>query len=426
MPQLTDHELLRIVAVDHHDPHHVLGAHQVWLDDQRSGVAVRAFRPDAKSVRVIPDDAKIAPVEAKRLHAGGFFEATFAVTQLFPYRLEVTYAAMKVVQRDAYALVPTVGDIDMHLAAEGKHRNLYQRLGAHPGKVGDVSGVAFAVWAPRARRVSVVGDFNGWDGRLHAMRRMGVTGIWELFVPDIGEGAVYKFEIIADDGRRLLKLDPFAFRTETRPETAGIVHALDHHQWGDDAWIKSRHATDPLRRPWSIYEVHLGGFRRIPGERGHGAIDIEGGHTGRWLTYRELAPVLVEHVKRCGFTHVELMPITEYPFDGSWGYQVTGYFAPTSRHGSPDDLRYLIDQLHQAGIGVILDWVPSHFATDAWALAKFDGTGLYEHSDARQGFHPDWGSFVFNYSRHEVRSFLLSSALFWLDKYHIDGLRVDA
>jgi 1,4-alpha-glucan branching enzyme len=428
VPQLTDHDLKRIVDVDHHDPHHVLGAHQVWTSDRRSGVAVRVFRPDALSVRIVPDDDMIAPSEAKRLHGAGFFEAIFPVTQVFPYRVEVTYAAMKVVQRDAYALSPTVGEIDMHLAAEGKHRDLYHRLGAHPGKVGDVSGVAFAVWAPRARRVSVVGSFNGWDGRLHPMRRMGATGIWELFVPDIGEGAVYKFEILAEDGRRSLKLDPFAFRTETRPETAGIVHGLDHHVWsdGDGAWMEKRQATDPLRRPWSIYEVHLGGFRRVPDERGHGAIDVGGGHTGRWLTYREIAPLLAAHVKKHGFTHVELMPITEYPYDGSWGYQVTGYFAPTSRYGSPDDLRFLIDHLHQAGIGVILDWVPAHFPRDEHGLRRFDGTALYEHLDPRQGEHADWGTMVFNYGRPEVRNFLIASALYWLREFHFDGLRVDA
>jgi 1,4-alpha-glucan branching enzyme len=401
VPQLTDHDLKRIVDVDHHDPHHVLGAHQVWTSDRRSGVAVRVFRPDALSVRIVPDDDMIAPSEAKRLHGAGFFEAIFPVTQVFPYRVEVTYAAMKVVQRDAYAL---------------------------SRKAGDVSGVAFAVWAPRARRVSVVGSFNGWDGRLHPMRRMGATGIWELFVPDIGEGAVYKFEILAEDGRRSLKLDPFAFRTETRPETAGIVHGLDHHVWsdGDGAWMEKRQATDPLRRPWSIYEVHLGGFRRVPDERGHGAIDVGGGHTGRWLTYREIAPLLAAHVKKHGFTHVELMPITEYPYDGSWGYQVTGYFAPTSRYGSPDDLRFLIDHLHQAGIGVILDWVPAHFPRDEHGLRRFDGTALYEHLDPRQGEHADWGTMVFNYGRPEVRNFLIASALYWLREFHFDGLRVDA
>ena len=289
-----------------------------------------------------------------------------------------------------------------------------------------MAGVSFAVWAPQARRVSVVGDFDGWDGRLHPMRRISQDGIWELFIPELGEGVIYKFEIITEGYARLLKLDPFAFRTELRPNNAGIVHAIDRHRWLDAEWIARRTASDPLRRPMSIYELHLGGFMRVQTERGPGSVDHEGGHSGRFLSYRELAPYLIEHLKKTGFTHVEMMPITEHPYDGSWGYQVTGYFAPTSRHGSPDDLRFLIDELHAAGIGVILDWVPAHFPRDEHGLRRFDGTAVYEHLDPRQGEHADWGTMVFNFGRAQVRNFLLASALFWLREYHFDGLRVDA
>jgi 1,4-alpha-glucan branching enzyme len=254
---------------------------------------------------------------------------------------------------------------------------------------------------------------------------MGASGLWELFIPDLGEGAVYKYEIVGEDGSTQLKTDPFAFRSELRPKNAGIVHALNGYEWRDGAWMKTRTNEDPLRRPWSMYEMHLGGWRRVPGEEGPGSGD-GGGHAGRWLTYRELAPLLVEHCKKTGFTHVELMPVTEYPYDGSWGYQVTGYFSPTARHGHPDDLRYLIDALHQAGIGVVLDWVPAHFPRDAHGLRRFDGTAVYEHLDPRQGEHADWGTMVFNYGRAEVKNFLIASALFWLGEYHFDGLRVDA
>jgi len=419
---LTREEIEGVVAVSHRDPHTVLGIHLV-----DGAVVVRAFRPDAKSVRVVPDDPKLAPVIAQRIHDGGLFEATFPNRKdVFRYRLDVEYVNHRFELRDPYAFLPTLGDIDIHLAAEGKHLRLYERLGAHVSEIDGVKGVAFAVWAPQAKRVSVVGDFNGWDGRLHAMRVLSQNGIWEIFVPEISEGAVYKFEVLSFSGDRLLKLDPFAFRTEVRPETAGIVHALDRYTFGDEAWLANRNAEDRLRRPMSIYEVHLGGFMRVPEERGTGATDVGTSHTGRFLTYRELAKSLVEHVKKSGFTHVELMPITEHPFDGSWGYQVTGYFAPTSRYGSPDDLRFLIDELHKANIGVILDWVPAHFPRDAHGLRRFDGTAVYEHLDPRQGEHADWGTMVFNFGRPEVRNFLLSSALFWLREYHFDGLRVDA
>jgi len=375
---------------------------------------------------VVPDDERIAPMDAQKVHPGGLFEAVFPVTQVFRYAIEVEYpGGARYTLRDPYAVLPTLGDLDIHLAAEGKHQRLWERLGAHVTQVEGTQGVSFAVWAPRARRISVVGDFNSWDGRLHPMRRMGGSGIWELFVPGMGEGAIYKYEIVGEDGVPFLKTDPFAFRTELRPKTAAIVHPLSGYAWRDEAWMRARQKSDPLRRPWSMYECHLGGWRRAPGQEGPGSSD-DVGHAGRWLTYRELAPLLVDYVKKMGFTHVELMPVTEYPFDGSWGYQVTGYFAPTARHGDPDGLRFLVDSLHQAGVGVVLDWVPAHFPRDAHGLRRFDGTAVYEHLDPRQGEHADWGTMVFNYGRAEVRNFLIASALFWLQEYHFDGLRVDA
>ncbi len=413
----------RIVAIDHQDPHQVLGIHEV-----ERGVAVRVFRPDASRVRILPTAPAIEPREATRIHPAGLFEAVFeGAREVFPYRVEVAYGDRVFTHHDAYAFLPTLGEIDVHLAAEGRHLRLWERFGAHPRRLAGVEGTSFVVWAPQARRVSVVGDFNGWDGRLHPMRRMSGNGIWELFVPGVGEGAVYKYEIVSQYGDRSLKLDPFAFRTELRPATGGIVHKLRSEGWTDHVWLERRGAQDPLRRPWSIYEVHLGGFRRVPGEDGPGSVDLGGGHkSGRFLSYRELAPALVSHVQKTGFTHVELLPITEHPYDPSWGYQVTGYFSPTSRFGDPDDLKYLVDRLHAAGIGVILDWVPAHFPRDAHGLRRFDGTAVYEHLDPRQGEHADWGTMIFNFGRPEVRNFLLASALFWLDQYHFDGLRVDA
>ncbi len=418
-PALAGDQLERIVHLDHLDPHTVLGAHQAG-----DHVVVRVFRPDARSVRVVLEGREI---EAIRVDSRGLYEADLGVMTVPRYRLSVDTGEGPRLEDDPYAFLPTLGDIDLHLIGEGRHLRLYDKLGARPLTIDGVEGVAFAVWAPLARRISVVGDFNAWDGRRHAMRRLGVSGVFELFVPGVVAGAAYKFEIVGPDGAAFLKLDPLARRTELRPDTAGLVEPETNYVFRDDAWLRARADENAQRRPLSIYEVHLGGFRRVPEERGHGAIDLPGGgHTGRWLSYRELAVSLVEHVRRCGFTHVELMPITEYPFDGSWGYQVTGYFAPTSRYGSPDDLRFLVDELHRAGIGVILDWVPAHFPRDAHGLRRFDGTAAYEHLDPRQGEHADWGTMVFNYGRPEVRNFLLASALYWLRELHFDGLRVDA
>jgi 1,4-alpha-glucan branching enzyme len=390
------------------DPHAYLGAHPA-----KDGVVVRAYRPDAESVRVLP--ANRPALELERQLGDGLFEGVLKDVSLpLDYELEVRYPAGDTyVLRDPYAFMPTVGDLDLHLAAEGRHEELYARLGAHVRELEGVDGVAFAVWAPNARSVSVVGDFNGWDGRLHPMRSLGTAGIWELFIPGVVPDARYKFEIRTRDGRLRLKADPLAFRTEVPPKNASVVFE-SRYEWHDDEWLARRRATDVLTRPMSIYEVHLGSWRLNP---------VQG---NRPLTYLELADELAEYVTGLGFTHVELLPVMEHPYAPSWGYQVTGHFAPTARFGTPDDFRAFVDRMHAAGVGVILDWVPAHFPRDDWALARFDGTALYEHEDPRRGAHPDWGTLVFNFGRNEVRNFLLASALYWLHEHHADGLRVDA
>jgi len=313
-----------------------------------------------------------------------------------------------------YRFLPTLGEQDTYYVGEGKHYHVYEKLGAHVREMEGISGVSFAVWAPNATRVSVVGNFNNWDGRLFPMRSMGSSGIWELFIPGLLAGDLYKYEIKTPTGELRIKTDPYAFAAELRPGTASVVWDVDQYSWADGQWMEERPTRDLFGSPMSIYEVHLGSWLRFP-EQGN-----------RWATYREMAMPLVEHMKKYGFTHVELMPIMEHPFDASWGYQVTGYYAPTSRFGTPDDFKYFVDTLHQHGIGVILDWVPAHFPRDDFSLRLFDGTALYEHADPRQGEHRDWGTLIFNYGRNEVRNFLVGNALFWLDKYHVDGLRVDA
>jgi len=405
----VDEQVRRLLDLSHPDPHSVLGMHP-----DGDGVVVRTFRPDAERVTVLPDFGGRVPAVHRR---GGVFEARLNNRHdLFGYLVEVRYpGGATFTLRDPYSFPPTLGELDSHLAAEGRHERLWERLGAHPAHHRGTYGTSFAVWAPTARSVSVVGDFNAWDGRLHPMRAIGSTGIWELFVPDVGPGTRYKFEVRpGSGGARLLKADPLAFRTEAPPQTASVVHDLGRYQWRDAEFLKQRAASDPLRRPISIYEVHIGSWRRV----------VEEGD--RPLTWAEAGAQLADYVAEMGFTHVELLPVAEHPFGGSWGYQVTGYFAPTARHGHPDEFRALIDALHARGIGVILDWVPAHFPTDAYALSRFDGTAVYEHEDPRQGAHPDWGTLVFNYGRNEVRNFLLASALFWLEEYHADGLRVDA
>ncbi len=387
------------------DPHSILGAHEA-----DGGVVVRAYRPEAKAVRVQPQG-----VEATLKDPSGLWEALLPKAKLpLSYELEVKYAdGNTYTVRDPYAFLPTLGELDIHLVMEGRHEDLYTRLGAHVREIDGVTGTSFAVWAPNARSVAVVGDFNSWDGRLHPMRSLGPSGIWELFIPDIGDDTKYKFEIRTKDNRLRIKADPVAFYAEVPPANASVVHQPGH-EWGDAEWLERRAQGDALREPMSIYEVHLGSWRRNT---------LEG---NRSLNYLELADELSEYVADLGFTHIELMPVMEHPFSGSWGYQVTGYYAPTSRFGNPDDFRTFVDRMHQRGIGVLLDWVPAHFPRDDWALALFDGTHLYEHADPRRGTHPDWGTLIFNLSRTEVKNFLFSNALYWLKEHHADGLRVDA
>jgi 1,4-alpha-glucan branching enzyme len=398
----------RLIALRHRDPHSILGGHLT-----PEGVVVRAFRPDAERVRLLIDDEESTHEMARR-HPAGLFEILLADRrELFAYRLEIDFrGGNKTTIRDPYCFLPTLGDLDLYLLGQGKHERPYEMFGAHPRNLGGVGGVGFVVWAPNARGMSVVGDFNAWDGRVHTMRSMGGSGIWELFIPGLGPGERYKYEVRTADGP-MLKTDPWAESLELPPATASIVYR-PRHRFQDGEWMSSRAASEPLRAPMSIYEVHLGSWRRVP----------EDGN--RWLTYRELAPALADYVTAMGFTHVELLPVMEHPFSGSWGYQVSGYFAPTARFGTPDDFRFLVDYLHSRGVGVILDWVPGHFPADRFALARFDGTALYEHLDPRQGFHREWGTYVFNFGRAEVRNFLLASALWWPREFHIDGLRVDA
>jgi 1,4-alpha-glucan branching enzyme len=396
------------------DPFSILGAHPIELDDGHA-VLIRSFLPGAESVSVM-DLVPEKEIPAHQVHEAGLFEAILKEEIIIaPYRLRVNFTGGTAsVFYDCYSFLPVLNDYDMYLYNQGNNYNIYQKLGAHPWTHQGVKGVLFAVWAPSAARVSVVGDFNQWDGRRHQMRNRGSSGIWELFVPHLGKDLLYKFEIRTQKGTILIKADPFAFRFEQRPKTAAIVQDLDTFSWTDQEWLISRSDRDYLKNPMAVYEVHLGSWKRRA-EEGN-----------RWLTYREMAEELVPYVKEMGFNFIELLPLSEHPFDGSWGYQVTGYYAPTSRFGSPEDLMFLVDRCHAEGIGVILDWVPAHFPRDSYALEYFDGTHLYEHQDPRQGIQKDWDTLIFNYGRTEVRNFLVANALFWLDKYHMDGLRIDA
>jgi 1,4-alpha-glucan branching enzyme len=406
-------EIRRIIRGEHSDPFHILGAHPVEVEGNPA-LAIRAFLPDTAETWV---KRNADQVPLRRIHPEGFFEALFpGESQAFPYRLRARSTTGHEWEfDDPYRFPPVLTDFDLHLLSEGTHYDAYEKLGAHVREIEGVGGVVFDVWAPNAQRVSVVGDFNHWDGRRHPMRVRGSSGIWEIFLPGLGEGEVYKFEIKSrESGSLVLKADPFAFYSELRPKTASIVHDIHRYQWHDEAWMAERAERQSLSSPISTYEVHLGSWLRAS-ERGN-----------QMLNYRELAERLVEYAKKLGFTHLELLPVMEHPLDESWGYQTTGYFAPTSRHGTPEDFMYFVDYCHQHGMGVILDWVPAHFPGDAHGLAHFDGSFLYDHADPRRGEHQDWGTRVFNYARTEVRSFLWNSALFWLDKYHADGLRVDA
>jgi 1,4-alpha-glucan branching enzyme len=394
----------RLVNGELRDPHSLLGCHQ-----DKKGAVVRTWRPDAETVALVADGEVVAKLE--KVHPSGLFEGQLDAP-LEDYLIEVTYSSGKTfTMHDPYSFLPTLGDIDLHLVGEGSHHRIYEKLGAHITTERGIEGVAFAVWAPNARSVRVVGDFNSWDGRLNPMRSLGSSGIWELFLPDVGEGAHYKFEVVTSQGSLILKSDPYAFETEAPPATACRVHQR-RFDFTDQDWIAARDSSDPYPAPMSVYELHLGSWRR--------AAD------GSWLGYREIAPLLAQYCTEMGFTHVELMPVAEHPFGGSWGYQVSNYFAPTARFGSPDDFRFLVDTLHNANVGVIVDWVPAHFPKDEWALARFDGTALYEHADPKKGEHPDWGTLVFNYGRNEVKNFLIANALYWVDEMHVDGLRVDA
>jgi len=402
-------------------PFDFLGMHTA-LNGAEPALVIRTFQPQAEAVSV---DRAGTLFAMERIHPDGVFEAVFpGESDFFRYRLSVTLSptpefpeGLSYEIEDPYRYPPVLTDFDLHLFNEGTHTHLYQKMGAHLMCHDGANGVCFAVWAPNAERVSVIGDFNQWDGRRHPMRPRGASGIWELFVPGLREGDLYKFEIKTGYlGYIATKSDPYAFYSELRPRTASAVWDLGRYQWSDQVWMAERKQRQRLTAPIAVYEVHAGSWRREN--------DPKLGQ--RWLTYRELAAELVPYVKGMGYTHIQLLPITEYPFDGSWGYQGIGYFAPTARYGTPDDFRYFVDQAHQAGIGVIVDWVPGHFPKDGHGLSFFDGTHLYEHADLRQGEHQDWGSLIYNYGRHEVRAFLLSSALFWLDQYHIDGLRVDA
>jgi 1,4-alpha-glucan branching enzyme len=401
-------EVNRLLELRHPDPHAILGAHP-----SGAGVIIRALRPDATSVKVLAEHQ--ASRAMRMVHPAGLFEAIFPDrTAVFEYQLEAAYPDGTIVHfRDPYSFLPSLGELDQHLWNEGQHLQIHHKLGAHRRLCQGAEGIAFAVWAPNARGVSVVGDFNGWDGRVHLMRLLGSSGIWELFLPDLAPGSRYKFEIRDAGGGFTIKADPFAAAAERPPATASLIYE-SAYDFSDNEWLEKRRQRDQVRSPIAIYEVHPGSWRRVPEEG------------DRPLNYRELAVALADYVQELGFTHVELLPVMEHPFTGSWGYQVTGFFAPTARHGDPDDFRFLVDYLHQRGIGLLLDWVPAHFPTDSFALGRFDGTALFEHLDPRRGHHPEWDTYIFNYGRNEVRNFLTASALAWLHDFHADGLRVDA
>ncbi|WOQ70569.1 1,4-alpha-glucan branching protein GlgB [Microbacterium limosum] len=403
MSTISTEDLDRVATGSHYSPHSVLGHHPATDASGSPATRIRVRRPLARTVTALLADGTRVDLEHER---HGVW-AGLHRRDPQPYRIEATYdEGPDWIADDPYRFLPTVGELDLHLISEGRHEELWRVLGSHVRTIDGVDGTAFAVWAPNAQAVRLVGDVNGWDGQGHPMRSLGSTGVWELFVPGVGEGSTYKYEILTRSGHWIMKADPMARAAEVPPATASVVTKA-RHRWQDADWMARRAKTSPTDRPMSIYEVHLGSWR--PG-----------------LSYRDAADELIDYVLNLGFTHVEFMPLAEHPFGGSWGYQVSGYFAPTSRFGTPDDLRYLIDRIHQAGIGVIMDWVPGHFPKDAFALARFDGEALYEHPDPRRGEHRDWGTYIFDYGRREVRNFLVANALYWLEEFHVDGLRVDA
>jgi 1,4-alpha-glucan branching enzyme len=407
----------RLLEGRHENPFELLGPHEVSLGGRRA-LAVRAYLPHSRQAWVLESAHEGAPRPMRRIHPSGLFEAVCPAPAhgdaLPRYMIQsADQAGTKTIMHDPYSFPHLLTDYDLHLLNEGTHWHAYNRLGAQVRKIDEVEGVNFAVWAPNATSVSVVGDFNRWDGRRHPMRKHIPSGFWELFIPNLGEGTLYKYQI-RHGGHVFEKADPFGFAAEVPPRIASQVVDLTRHHWHDAEWLARRRETDWLRQPLSFYEVHLGSWRR-PGD-----------DPTRWLSYRDLAHQLVEYCQEMGYTHLELLPVSEHPLSASWGYQTVGHFAATSRYGTPHDFMYFVDLCHQNGIGVVLDWVPAHFPRDGHGLRRFDGTALYEHADPRQGEHRDWGTMIFNYGRHEVRNFLISNGLFWFDKYHIDGVRVDA
>lgn len=431
---ISSEQVQKIVNNLHDDPFEVLGSHPYEENGQVKSWVVRAYLPKAEKVSVIcpeqPEEYPMTPV-----HHPNFFECVIKTSKLYNYQLKIKEGERERVIYDPYAFKsPKLTDFDIHLFSEGNHHRIYEKLGAHITELDGVKGVYFAVWAPNARNVSVLGNFNEWDGRQHQMRRRG-NGIWEIFIPHLEVGENYKYEIKNNHGHIYEKSDPYGFAQEVRPKTASIVTDLDKYQWHDQVWMEKRRNQDPMQEPISVYELHLGSWlhasiedekTKLLSSETEAVKASDAKPLARFLSYYEIAEKLIPYVKELGYTHIELLPIAEHPFDGSWGYQVTGYYAATSRYGTPEDLMYFIDQCHQQGIGVIVDWVPGHFPKDGHGLAYFDGTHLYEYADSRKGEHKEWGTLVFNYSRNEVRNFLVANALFFFDKYHIDGIRVDA
>jgi 1,4-alpha-glucan branching enzyme len=416
-PVLTQADVDALLGAVHSSPRSVLGYHEYAVAGSAPRCVVRVFEPGASEVIVHWEDEPIAKgIALRKLHAEGLFEGRLPHRRpLVPYRVQITYRDGTVVSKhDPYYFAPELSDFDLYLFGEGKHYGIHNKLGAHPLVRDGVAGTAFAVWAPSAKRVSVVGPFNLWDGRRNAMQPRGSSGIWELFVPGVAVGAEYKYEIRGQHDELLHKADPYGFAMQLRPGDSSIVASLEGYEWSDAEWLAQRAKRDPLREPISVYEVHLGSWQHAAGRE------------PPFLNWQEATERLIPYVLEMGYTHIELMGVAEHPLDGSWGYQVIGYFAPSARFGAPQDFMQFVDRCHQAGIGVILDWVPGHFPKDAHGLARFDGSALYEHADPREGEHMDWGTKIFNYGRHEVRNFLVANALFWFERYHIDGLRVDA
>ncbi|WP_373478418.1 1,4-alpha-glucan branching enzyme [Geminocystis sp.] len=430
---ITSEQVNQIVHNLHHDPFEILGCHLIGEKDNQKQWVIRAYLPKATTASVvIPHNRQ--EYQMRSHHHPNFFECEIEAKELNSYQLRIKEGDQEKVIYDPYQFKEVqLTDFDIHLFGEGNHHRIYEKLGAHVIEQNGIKGVYFAVWAPNARNVSVLGDFNSWDGREHQMRKR-QNMIWEIFIPDLDYGTHYKYEIKNWEGHIYEKSDPFGFYQEVRPKTASIVANLDSYQWNDQDWLEKRRNTDPLKQPVSIYEMHMGSWLHTSIEvplKQYGKTaeivpvsDIKS--TARFLNYYEFAEKLIPYVKELGYTHIELLPVAEHPFDGSWGYQVTGYYAATSRYGSPEDLMYFIDVCHKNDIGVIVDWVPGHFPKDGHGLAFFDGTHLYEHGDPRKGEHKGWGTLVFDYGRNEVRNFLVANALFWFDKYHIDGIRVDA